>query len=173
MEKCKWKVNITDSRTELTPQIDGSKLSNMSRRGRKSGGEEFIGGAALIAVFGFLLISTHQSFWLFPLCFAGIPPVVRGLQRMYTRRALERKRQESLPQTPAPDGTKEILKVAQANKGRVTPALVTLNSSLNLEDADRLLQEMTSKGYASMNVTDSGRIEYEFPEFMDEPGQLE
>ncbi|HUX21385.1 MAG TPA: hypothetical protein VMW69_09100 [Spirochaetia bacterium] len=145
----------------------------MSRRSKRSGGEEFIGGATLIAVFGLLFVSTHQSFWLFPLCFAGIPPLLRGIQRIYAKRALERTRQEALPQTPAPDATKEILKVAQSNKGKVTPAIVTLNSTLSLEEAERLLQELTSKGYASMNVTDSGRIEYEFPEFMDEPGKIE
>lgn len=139
----------------------------MSRRRRRSGGEEFIGGATLIAVFGLLYLSTHQSFWLFPLCFAGIPPLIRGIQRIYTRRALIRE-QRAVPQRTDADLTKEILRVAQANGGKITPAVVTLNSSLSLEEAERLLQELASKGYAAMNVTDTGRIEYEFPEFTNE-----
>ncbi len=137
----------------------------MSRRRRRSGGEEFIGGATLIAVFGLLYISTHQSFWLFPLCFAGIPPLIRGIQRIYARRALMREQRAQVPQRTDATLTKEILRVAQANGGRITPAVVTLNSTLSLEEAERLLQELASKGYAAMNVTDSGRIEYEFPEF--------
>ena len=140
----------------------------MSRRRTRSGGEEFIGGATLIAVFGLLYISTHQSFWLFPLCFAGIPPLIRGIQRVYARRALMREQRAQVPQRTDADLTKEILRVAQANGGTITPAVVTLNSSLSLEEAERLLQELTSKGYAAMNVTDSGRIEYEFPEFTSE-----
>lgn len=147
----------------------------MSRRrsGKKSGGEEFIGGATLIAVFGLLYLTTHQSFWLFPLFFAGLPPVIRGVQRLYARRAVERQRRAEIPKTNDSDGMRQILRIAQANKGKVTPAVVTLNSNLSLEDAERLLQEMTAKGYAAMNVTDSGRIEYEFPEFMDPPDTSE
>lgn len=143
------------------------------REGRKSGGEELIGGITLVAVFGLLYFSTHQWFWLFPLCFAGLPALLRGIQRIYSQRAIARQRRAEMPRATDADRTKQILRVAQANKGKVTPALVTLNSSLSLEDAERLLQEMSSKGYASMNVTESGRIEYEFPEFTDQMDEIE
>lgn len=147
----------------------------MSRRrdGRKSGGEEIIGGVTLVAVFGLLFLSTHQWFWLFPLCFAGLPALLRGVQRVYRQRQLLRQRREEAPRDAEAEGTRQILRIAKENSGRVTPALVTLNSALSLEDAERLLQSMTSKGYASMNVTDSGRIEYEFPEFADRVDEIE
>lgn len=141
------------------------------RNGSKSGGEELIGGITLVTIFGLLYFSTHQWFWLFPLCFAGIPALLRGIQRIYSQRALTRQRREEVSQTSDADRTKEILRVAQTHNGKVTPALVSLNSSLSLEDAERLLQELSSKGYASMNVTESGRIEYEFPEFFGEGGE--
>lgn len=143
------------------------------RNGRKSGSEELIGGITLVAIFGLLYFSTHQWFWLFPLCFAGLPALLRGIQRIYSQRALTRQRRVDVPQTTDSDRTKEILRVAQVNNGIVTPALVSLNSSLSLEDAERLLQELTSKGYANMNVTESGRIEYEFPEFYHQVDEIE
>lgn len=139
------------------------------RNSRKSAGEEVIGGMTLIAVFGLLYFSTHQWFWLFPLCFAGLPALFRGAHRIYSDRALQRQRMAEIPRRADAEGTRDILRIAQANKGKITPSIVTLNSSLSLDDAERLLQEMSSKGYASMVVTDSGRIEYEFPEFMENP----
>lgn len=147
----------------------------MSRRGdgRKSGGEEIIGGVTLVTVFGLLFLSTHQWFWLFPLCFAGLPALLRGVQRVYSQRALLRQRRAEAPRDAEAESTRQILRVAKENHGKVTPALITLNSALSLEEAERLLQSMTSKGYASMNVTDSGRIVYEFPEFSDRLDEIE
>lgn len=146
---------------------------NRGAEGRKSGGEEIVGGVTLVSVFGLLFLSTHHWFWLFPLCFAGLPALLRGVQRVYSQRALIRRRRAEAPRDAEAEGTRQILRIAKDNHGKVTPALITLNSALTLEEADRLLQSMSSKGYAAMNVTDSGRIEYEFPEFADRLDEIE
>lgn len=137
------------------------------RRKTKSGGEQLLGGFTLVAVFGLLYFSTHQWLWLIPVCCVGLPAVVRGMERVRAERVVMRQRRSETPRVTDADRTKAILRVAQANKGRVTPAIVTLNSSVSLDEAERLLQDLAKKGYAGMNVTESGRIEYEFPEFMD------
>ena len=141
--------------------------------GRKTGGEEIIGGVTLVTIFGLLFLSTHQWFWLFPLCFAGLPALLRGARRVYSQRMLVRQQRVEAPRDAETEGTRQILRIAKENRGKVTPAIVTLNSALSLEEAERLLQSMASKGYASMNVTDSGRIEYEFPEFADHLDEIE
>jgi len=51
----------------------------------------------------------------------------------------------------------------------VTPALVVLGSELTIEEAERALDALARKGYASMRVSDDGRVEYEFAEFLSRP----
>jgi len=143
------------------------------RRGHKTGGEQLIGGFTLVAVFGLLAFSSHQWLWLIPACCAGVPAILRGMNRIRAQRAFERQRRVEIPRAAEVEQTKQILRVAQSNNGKVTPAIVTLNSSVSLEEAERILQELSSKGYATMTVTDSGHIEYEFPEFSDQAKDIE
>ena len=60
---------------------------------------------------------------------------------------------------------KEVLKIAQLEQGRVTPAMVALKSNLTTQRAEEVLQKLAKSGYAAMEVTEDGRVEYEFPEF--------
>ena len=59
-----------------------------------------------------------------------------------------------------------ILKLARQYKGRLTPVELAVNSSLSLEDAEKVLEEIVRKGYANMTVADTGTIIYEFPGFL-------
>ncbi len=60
---------------------------------------------------------------------------------------------------------KQVLKLAQAKGGVLTVSELALGTSLSLEEADRVLKRFASKGYAQMNVTDSGTLLYEFQGF--------
>ena len=60
---------------------------------------------------------------------------------------------------------REILRVAKEEGGQVTPALIALKTSISLEKSEAALQDLVKRGYASMHVTEDGRVVFEFPEF--------
>lgn len=123
--------------------------------------EAMITGLVIAGGFGVYWALNPHSFWpVFPIVFAGVLPFFRALQRLITSRSrrLSPADREALAE-------KEILRVARDTGGVVTPALAALKSDLTTERADEVLQRLVSKGYASMHVTDEGRVEYHFPEF--------
>lgn len=147
---------------------DGARRDIESRR-RKSPGASLTSGLVFTAAFGIAWYVTRQWFFVFPLVFAGLMPLVEGLRRLASDR--------SRPQLPNTTGgtspEKQILLVAKEQKGVVTPALIALKSDLSIQEAEKALEEMARRGYAQIRVTDSGRIEYEFPEFMPHTGAEE
>jgi hypothetical protein len=144
-------------------------VNHHEHRKRRSAEASITSGAIFTVAFGLALILTpNQWGWwfVFPLVFAGILPLVDGLRRL---------RRERLPPKPVGEepqalitsaaAEKQILLAAKEEKGLITPALVALKTELTIQEAEKLLEEMARKGYAVMHVRDNGRIEYEFPEF--------
>ena len=58
-----------------------------------------------------------------------------------------------------------IVGVAKRNNGRVTAVLVAAETGLPLERAQSLLDSIARQGFASVQVSDEGKLWYEFPEF--------
>ena len=138
----------------------------MASRSRIKARDEFISGLSMIAVFSVLWIFFGGFFWIFPLLFAGILPCIRGGVKYFTNERLRNDKREELPE-PVEEGIeRESLKTAKESKGRVTPAIVALNANATLENAEKALEEMVKRGYASMDVRDNGTVEYVFPEFL-------
>ena len=61
----------------------------------------------------------------------------------------------------------KILRLARNFQGRLTPLELAANSSLSLEEADHALENIVRRGYANMEVSDTGAIVYEFPGFLE------
>ena len=140
----------------------GLRQAGDSRR-RKSAEASLTSGAVFTVAFGVAWSVTGWWFFIFPLLFAGVLPMVDGLRRIGSQ-----KRRGELPPrgtANAASAEKQILLAAKENGGVVTPALVALKTELSIQEAEKALEEMAQRGYANMRVTDSGRIEYEFPEF--------
>ena len=96
---------------------------------------------------------------------AGVMPLVSGLVGLPRR--LIRAREAAPPrQNRERLAEQAILRAAQRDRGRVTPATVALASDLSMEEAEKRLTDMARKGYASLQVRDDGRVEYEFAEFL-------
>ncbi len=129
---------------------------------QKSAEASLTSGIVFTLVFGVVWFTTKQWFWVFPLAFAGLMPAAEGLRKLLSGR----KRTANSAGDDNAEAEKEILRIAQREKGRITPALVALNSFLSIERAESILENLAKKGYASMHVTEDGRIEYEFPEFL-------
>lgn len=131
------------------------------RKERKKAEGEFASGLTFSAVFGALLLFHGGWFWLFPLALVGVLPAVKGFMSLRRLRSVPR-----LSAPAAPDPQTEVLKIARLQGGRITPALVAVDTTLSVEEAERTLDEMVRGGYAAMAVADDGRVEYEFREFL-------
>ncbi|NUQ00681.1 MAG: hypothetical protein HUU35_12585 [Armatimonadetes bacterium] len=116
-------------------------------------------GAFLVAV-GFSQISDGGSFalLLFFLSSAGVPLwLAWSLQRsamvdMRRQQELRREWQE-----------RQILRIAAAHDGRVTPSLVAMHSGdIGLEEARRILQQLAVDGYCTCDSDSQGTLYYEF-----------
>ncbi len=135
------------------------------RSGRKKSVEaSLFSGLAFSVAFGVVWYVTKQTFWVFPLVFAGVLPMIKGLRYFIEKRS-ETPKTELDTEVRA---EKEILRIAREKGGRVTPTMIALESYLSIEMAEKILENIAKKGYATMQVTEDGRIEYEFPEFLSE-----
>jgi hypothetical protein len=134
---------------------------------RRSSLENLLVGLAIAAgSAGFWFFNRH-FWWLgFVFLFGGILPAVRGLRGVIAERVQAPKRRLEDEKSRAVEGERAILRLAASNGGKVTPALVAMNSSLGMEDAEKALDAMAQKGHASLRVRDDGRVEYEFTEFL-------
>jgi hypothetical protein len=129
---------------------------------KKGAVETIFSGLAFTIVFSILWAFSDGWWWIFPLVFAGILPLMEGLRRFIAERArrvkIEPGQREALEE-------KEVLKLAQIEQGIVTPALVALKTNLTADRAEKILQNLAKRGFTLMQVTEDGRVEYEFPEF--------
>ncbi len=127
---------------------------------------QFLSGASMTVAFGLLYFVNGSPLWLILGVFTGVLPMFEGLSRV----AREPRGEGDEAGAPSRIGyayqEKEILRVAKAERGVLTPTVAALKTSLSIEQAEQILQRFAEKGYAELNVTDQGRLEYVFPEFV-------
>jgi len=113
---------------------------------------------------------TNIVWFVIPMLFAGVMPMVEGIRRLasarYSKPSVAQARKPSVASVE-----KQILLTAKEEKGVVTPALVALKTELSIQEAEKRLDEMAQNGYTMMQIRENGRIEYEFPEFMPRLGE--
>ncbi|UCF99753.1 MAG: hypothetical protein JSV89_09490 [Spirochaetaceae bacterium] len=132
---------------------------------RKSAEASLTSGIVFTIAFGIAWSVTGLWFFIFPLLFAGVMPMVEGIRRLAAARYA--KPIAAQPQKPSIASVeKQILLAAKEENGVVTPALIALKTDLSIQEAEKKLDELAQNGYTVMQVRESGRIEYEFPEFM-------
>ena len=128
--------------------------------------DEFISGMMMTLAFSALWLFTNATFWVFPLVFAGLLPLVRGAVRFFGSSRAEQDRVKELSDGRQAAVERKILTTARSEGGRVTPALVALDTDISIVEADTALQDMVKLGYATMDITDNGTVEYVFREFL-------
>ena len=131
-------------------------------------------GGILVAIGGFLLAgfvlnAADASFAInagdiVAALLLGVGPMVGGglLIRSHTKtkqKALSARKKDEYARRE-----KEIIRLAQKKAGRLSIPDIVAETSLNSDEADHIMQELTTKGYVDMQVTDSGVIVYEFYE---------
>jgi hypothetical protein len=135
--------------------------------------KELASGLSMIAAFGLLWVFTDWMFWLFPMVFAGFLPAIRGFVGLMSNRLPLSVKPKAPTQEQKNRGEKEILRLAKREGGKVTPALVALETSLSIEESEIELNKLVTGGYSSMEVTDQGKIEYVFHDFVNKIDKIE
>jgi len=126
-------------------------------------------GLVFTVAFGVAWAATGLWFFIFPLVFAGVLPLVNGLMALPRARRVESRSRSAVSAVASRE--KQVLQAARDEQGIVTPTVVALKTELSIQEAESMLEEMARKGYALMRVTESGRLEYEFPEFLPRLGE--
>jgi hypothetical protein len=141
------------------------RMSRHMRRG-KAPVDAIITGLVIGGAFGVLwLLNPHFWWCIFPIVFAGLMPFLKGIGRLLSSR---RDKKPGPAKLSATQQEKQILQAAHDQKGRLTAAGAALRTNLSIQESSQLLDRMTKEGYAVMNVTSAGTIEYEFPDFLPE-----
>jgi hypothetical protein len=63
---------------------------------------------------------------------------------------------------------KMVLRIAAARGGKVTPEEVAMETSLTVEDAQKLLEKLCTQGAGQLQVTDQGGLVYTFSGLLSE-----
>lgn len=70
------------------------------------------------------------------------------------------------PSLKPPRREGEIFRLADEMKGRLTLSDIVIATNLNLKEAERVIDSMVDGTHVTMEVRDSGRVVYEFPEII-------
>ncbi len=137
----------------------------MKTRKRRSGTGSLTTGIVLTITFGLLWLRMGFWWWIFPFVFGGVIPTINGIKRLFEKKISSgfNSRYSNY------SAEKKILRIAYNNKGKITPALIALETELSLNRAEEILNDMAKKGHVYVSVMEEGRIEYSFPDFL--PGK--
>ncbi len=141
----------------------------------KSGITRIIIGAVLVGVSG--VFSGHSgntlgmmgrhgglSLWKLVLLGIGIGFFARGVSSFFSGYSRFVKKGKNAKARRINEET-SILRVARENKGIVTVAKTALVLGHSLEETEKILNDLVSKGHATMEINDEGRIYYLFSDF--------
>jgi predicted transcriptional regulator len=141
------------------------------RRERRAGRHRppwwsFIIGLIFTAAFGIYWFLHPLDWWpVFPIIFAGVLPMLNALRQALSTPSRKKLEKENAKQLET-ELERQILQAAHDQKGRLTVAGAALRANLPIQEASRILERLAKDGHAVMNVTSSGTIEYEFPDFL-------
>jgi class 3 adenylate cyclase len=145
-------INLTDGTDDDLPdkrdeEQEGSGTSDLS--------------LGLVMIVGFALGTFYFNvgWMIWPLVMLGVLPTVSGLYKVVRNRLRRRREARERPRKLE----QEILRVAREYGGRVTVVQVAARTDASLDEVQETLDGMTSKGYVSQHILDSGVIQYEFP----------
>ncbi len=123
-----------------------------------------IGGLMLIGFFVNLEEKGLTKSDLIAVIFFGVLPIIVGIVLLRSNYQNQKRAREAQERALKEEKEGEIIRLAQRKKGRLTVTEVAAATSLTLEEAEKILQEMVTRGYVGLKVTNSGILVYEFYE---------
>jgi hypothetical protein len=155
---------IARLRIDISMEDEDADAKRAKRRKRAV--ERMSGGLVAALAWAAAYFLFFRSRWmLFPFLFMGLVPLVSGMKELLAERLEAPARRRAARTQDRGEVERGILRLARDREGRVSPALVSIETGIDLETAQAALDDMTRRGHASLRVLESGRLEYEFPEF--------
>lgn len=119
----------------------------------------------MTALFGTIYVVTGSGVWLMIGVFAGVLPSISGAGKLLARRYDGHR--------PSADDERnriehQILRSAQRHSGRVTATRVAVDAGCTIEQAEKILDHLAARGFCTLELTESGRIEYQFADLLPE-----
>jgi class 3 adenylate cyclase/F0F1-type ATP synthase assembly protein I len=152
------KTNLVN---KITVEIDGNEKKKKKKDEKKNGdiAGELVWGAAATAGFAVWYAQAGSVWMIIVGTLVGVFPLISGVQKLVKQ--LLRTRTERTRKPAAIEG--EILKAAKELGGRVTVVQMAAHTSRALDEVQKALDAMTSRGYVVQEVLESGVIRYDFP----------
>lgn len=136
---------------------------------------EVITGTIMISIPFFLFggfpsmgMSMHMGFpfWSWILVALGAGSLIRGITRLAEK---SKKIIDSKPNSKQRklELENKVLKAAKKAGGKVTIARTALYIDAPIEETETILNSLTSRGHANVEVSTEGQIFYMFPDFLD------
>jgi hypothetical protein len=133
--------------------------------------KRLFGGGILIFIGLFMLLGlvagdSDETFAVLVVMFVLFifAPITIGSGLIYSHFKQKRTKQLDQQQDLELRQEKEVIRLAQRSRGRLSIPEIVADTSMSTAEAELLMQTMTQKGYVDMQVTDSGVIVYEFYE---------
>ncbi len=104
------------------------------------------------------------SLWKWLLLAGGIASLVKGGSFLLSGYSHRRKNKPDMKhQEIVRENT--ILRIAEQNNGTVTVTKASLELGKSLDETEKILNTLVSKGHATMEISDEGKIHYFFADF--------
>ena len=164
----KWDKMPEEKRSDIIHKIKTGIDESTEKKEEKTTSNiagEIAWGAAATLGFG-LWYAQAGSVWMIVVgTLIGVLPLISGVQKL-VKRSLKRKSRRA--NEPA-ELEGKLLKAAKELGGRVTVVQIAAHIGRPLDEVQSALDLMTSRGYVSQEILESGIIRYDFPSlFADE-----
>ena len=158
----KWDNMPEEKRFDIVHKIKTGIEESTKKKEEKAASSiagELVWGSVATLGFG-LWYAQAGSVWMIVVgVLIGVFPLISGIQKL-VKRSLQRKRKRVVEPAEL-EGT--LLTAAKELGGRVTVVQIAAHIGRPLDEVQSALDLMTSRGYVSQEVLDSGIIRYDFP----------
>ncbi len=158
----KWDKMPEEKRTDIVHKIKIGIEESTKKKEEKTSSSiagEIVWGTAATLGFG-LWYAQAGSVWMIVVgILVGVLPLISGIQKL-VKRSLQRKSKRTVEPVEL-EG--RLLKAAKELGGRVTVVQIAAHIGRPLDEVQGALDLMTSRGYVSQEILESGIIRYDFP----------
>jgi class 3 adenylate cyclase len=158
----KWDTMPAEKKSDIIEKIKtgfdkSAKKKDEEKKSSIAG--EIIWGATATLGLGIWYSQTGSVWMIVVGVLVGVFPLISGIQKLIKRLIRKKSERETKPKTL--EG--EVLKAARELGGKVTVVQIAAEIERPLDEVQTALDIMTSKGYVSQEILESGVIRYDFP----------
>jgi len=157
-----WDKMPEEKRSSIIQKIkNGIAESSEKKEAKKKSdlGGQIVWGATVTAGMGIWFAQTGSVWTIVVGTLIGVLPLISGIGKLIKRST----RKPKVPRTEPAELEGILLRAAKQLGGRVTVVQIAAHVGRSLDEVERALDAMTSRGYVIQEVLDTGIIRYDFP----------